>query len=584
MLKKMKKFINKISRMLKALIVVPFILVTSCNDDFLTEKPLDFLAPDNAYNTVAGIQQGITGLHYTIRLAWYSDGGDQDAFAIMMGSLGTDVAFHGENPGGNRKLVNYQSEMTSDNWQFNYMWNTTYTLVGRANALIYGIEHSSDNIWLSNAAKKDEYLAEAKFFRAWAYYFLVSLWGDVPLVLEPVTTAKADFVRTPKEEIFKAMEADLLFGTTKLPLPNKMEVPGRINQKAAWHKLTEVYLSWGKNQLAVDAASQVINNYGSALMKNRFGSAKDVLGSGDVYLDLHAYGNQNLASNTEAIWVIQNAPASVIGGNRFPGERGWGPAYFRMGNAPDGKKAFIGEIISGYPSGTGYLDIYGRPVAWIRPTNFMAYDVWRGDWNNDMRNAKHQIIRTFYYQNPASTFNGQAIDFSKFPAGTRDGIKDTCQYIYPYFMKHADPAHHLDDPARSGGGYNNKDVYAIRLADTYLLRAEAYIGLGNTALAAQDINEVRKRANATLVDPANVTMDYLLDERARELYGEEFRHITLRRTGKFLERVRKYCNNPIYPACNVQDYNVLLPIPQNQIDLNINGVIQQNPGYPGASN
>ena len=580
-MKKMKKYINMGNRWLRILFITPFFLISSCNDDFLTEKPLDFLAPENAYNTVKGIQQGITGLHYSVRLGWYSDASShQDGFAIMLGSLGTDVAFHGENPGGNRKLVNYQAEMTSENVQFSMMWDDSYVLISRANTLIYGIENSDDAIWTGNPQKKNEYLAEAKFFRAWAYYFLVSLWGDVPLVLERVTSAKVDFVRNPKEDILKAMEDDLVFGTTNLPLPDKMEAPGRINQKAAWHLLTQVYLSWSKYQKAVDAATQVINGYGSALMKNRFGSTKDVFGTGDVFLDLHAFGNQNLPENKEAIWVIQNSP-QVAGGYDFPGERGWGPAYFRMGNAPDGKKAFLGELYNG--KYTGYLDKYGRPVAWIRPTDYMAYNVWLSDWNNDFRNANHQIIRTFYFENPQSTYDGQVIDFSLYPAGTRDPLKDTCQYIYPYFMKHADPNNHFTDPARSGGGYNNKDVYAMRLADTYLLRAEAYIGLGNQASAAQDINEVRTRSNATPVLAGDVDIDYLLDERARELYGEEFRHITLRRTGKFLERVRLYCNNPIYPACNVQDYNVLFPIPQNQIDLNIDAVIQQNPGYPSAN-
>jgi len=576
----MKININRSIRILMLLAVMPFVPFTACNEDVLDEVPLDFLAPENAYNTIPGIQQGITGLHYSVRYGWFGDAGDQDAFAIMLGSLGTDVAFHGENPGGNRKLVNYQAEMTSENVQFTFMWNSSYTLIQRANALIGGIENSDDEIWAGNPDKRNEYLAEAMFFRAWTNYFLVSLWGDVPLVTEVITSAKVDFVRTPKEEIFKSMEDDLTFAAANLPLPGAMEAPGRINQKAAWHVLTEVYLSWGKYQDAVNAASKVIDGYGSALMTERFGSTVDVFGTGDVFLDLHAYGNQNLAQNTEAIWVIQNSPL-VTGGYDFPGERGWGPAYFRMGNTPDGKKAFRGELVDG--KYTGYLDIYGRPVSWIKPTNHMAYDVWQSDWDNDIRNAPHQIIRTFYFDNPESTYDGQAIDFSLYPAGSRDALKDTCQYIYPYFMKHSDPKNHFNNPQQSGGGRNNKDIYAIRLADTYLLRAEAYIGLSNQTLAAADINAVRTRAKATPVDAADVDIDYLLDERARELYGEEFRHITLRRTGKFLERVRKYNNNPIYPGCNVQDYNVLFPIPQSQIDLNIGADIPQNPGYPSAA-
>jgi hypothetical protein len=196
-----------------------------------------------------------------------------------------------------------------------------------------------------------------------------------------------------------------------------------------------------------------------------------------------------------------------------------------------------------------------------------------------MRNAEYQIKRNFYYDNPASAFNKKKIDFSLYPAGTRDWLKDTCQYIYPYFLKHSDPLHHFTEPNRSGGGWTHKDFYVLRLAETILLRAEANIGLGKKDLAAADINSIRTRANATPVPVANVTIDYLLDERARELYAEEWRPITLRRTGKLLERVRKYNNNPVFPACNIQDFNVLFPIPQNQIDLNIDAKMEQNPGY-----
>jgi hypothetical protein len=372
------------------------------------------------------------------------------------------------------------------------------------------------------------------------------------------------------------MEEDLTFAATNLPKRGMEEAPGRITQGAAWHILSECYLSQSKFQQAVDAASELIDGPDYALMTDRFGSTVDVFGSGDVFLDLFAYGNQNLPENSEAIWVIQIEPL-ITGGLSYPGERAWGPAYFRMGNTPDGFKAFRGELVNGVY--TGYSDTLGRPVAWMRPTNYTSYFIWMSDWYNDIRNAKHNIKRDFYFDNPQSAYDKQKIDFSLYAPGTRDPLKDTCQYIYPFFMKHADPLNHFTDPGRSGGGSNHKDVYAIRLAETILLRAEAYIGLGNNALAAADINAIRNRAKANPVEPEAVNLDYILDERARELYAEEFRHITLRRMGKLLERVREYNNNPVNPACNIQDHNVLFPIPQSQIDLNVDAVIEQNPGY-----
>jgi len=569
----MKNYIYLINKKLVSFAIVLLSIFSSCSEDVLKETPLDFLAPENAYNTVSGIRQGINGLQFYVRDTWYF-GDNQDQLSIMFG-CGTDVAYHGENPGGNIKLVNYKNEMTPENAIFTYFWERNYILIQRANVLIDRIKASDKTIWTSDA-QKNVYLGEAMFFRAYAYRILVTLYGDVPLVTEPTKSAKADFVRAPKADIYKLMEEDLTFAVANLPVRGKEEAPGRITQGAAGHFLSELYIAESKYQQAVDAASKVIDGGAYSLMTKRFGSTRDVFGKGDVFLDLFAYGNHNLAENKEALWVIQFEPL-ITGGSQFPGERAWGPAYFRMGNTPDGFPAFRGELyLNAY---TGYSDTLGRPVSWIHPTNFAAYNMWRSDWTNDIRNAEHNIKRNFYYDSPASKFNKKKVDFSLYPKGSRDALKDTCQYIYPYFMKHTDPLHHFTEPNRSGGGYNHKDVYAVRLAETVLLRAEAYIGLGKNDLAAADINAVRSRANAKPVNAADVNIDYLLDERARELYAEEFRPITLRRTGKLLERVRKYCNNPIFPACNIQDYNVLFPIPQKQMDLNINAKTEQNPGY-----
>ncbi len=571
----MKKYIDMFSKGLLLLAIIPALLLSSCSKDVLNETALDFLSTDNAYNTVSGIQQGISGLHTKVRTSWYTEDGGQPEICTMLGGLGTDIAFHGEDPNSTTFLSNYATYLTSANTNMAHFWSYNYELIQMANVLIKGINAADAGIWTDDA-QKNAYLAEAMFFRAYAYRMLVSYYGDVPLVTEVINTAKTDFVRAPKADIYKQMEEDLTFAAANLPSRGKEEAPGRITQAAALTLLTELYINEAKYQEAVDAASEVIDGGEYALMTQRFGSTVDVFGSGDVFLDLFAYGNQNLAENTENIWTIQFEPL-VTGGSSFPGERAWGPAYFRMGNTPDGVKAFRGDLYNGVY--TGYSDSLGRGVSWIHPTNYAAYDIWRSDWYNDIRNAKHMIKRDFYFDNPASVYDKQKIDFSLYPAGSRDAIKDTCQYIYPYFLKHADPLHHLTNKALAGVGYNHKDVYAIRLAETILLRAEAYVDLGKKDLAAADINLIRARAHANPIDASKADLDYVLDERARELYAEEFRHITLRRMGKLLERVRKYNNNPKNPGLNIQDYNVLFPIPQSQIDLNIDAVMEQNDGY-----
>ena len=121
-----------------------------------------------------------------------------------------------------------------------------------------------------------------------------------------------------------------------------------------------------------------------------------------------------------------------------------------------------------------------------------------------------------------------------------------------------------------------KDKYLIRLPDTWLLLAEAQMRQGNMDDAAASINMVRNRANATPVTPAEVTLDYILDERARELYGEEKRRLTLVRTGIFMDRVQRY---NVVAGPNFQPHNELFPIPQTAIDANTGAVLEQNPGF-----
>jgi len=564
-----------LSKSYSLLAVLILLILTGCNEDkILKEVPLDFLSPSNAYSTPAGAKQGIAALNDDIRSRFYTG---NDGELQVLEAIGTDIAFYGEDPGGTDYLSNYAINLNPDMYYIKDFWNQFYAIVQKANVLIDGISKSDIKAW-ANEAERNRYIAEARFFRAFTYRFLVTLWGDVPLVDGVINSVKTDFVRAPKADIYKLIENDLIFGTVNLPVPGKEWAPGAITQGAAWHLLSEIYLAQSKFQSAKDAASAVIGGYNYALMQTRFGTklGKDIFGSGDVYYDLFAKENQNFSGNTEDIWVVQAEPI-IPGGGSMAGERAFGPAYFRMGNTPDGKKAFRGELYKG--SYTGYSDTLGRPVSWTRPTNYVVYDIWRSDWKQDIRNAEHNIKRNFYYDNPESIYDKKKVDFSLYPAGTRDAIKDTCQYIFPYFMKVASPLEHYTDLARSGGGYTHKDAYAFRLAETFLLRAEANLGLGNKDLAAADINAVRNRAKATPVLPALVTIDYILDERARELYSEEFRLITLLRLGKLVERVRKYNNDPFIHGLNIQDYNNLWPIPQDFIDLNIDVKIAQNPGY-----
>ena len=631
--------------------------VNSCNDEaFLEEKAYSFLDVSKTYSSLEGLRQGMAGCYANVRRYWYWGEEIQDPEGIMLGGLGTDVAYHGEDPSSFKWLTNYETYLvpegpyaaqTDRNNTVFHHWRYAFELVSRANYMIMGCEEIDEGQWRSPEQKK-AYIAEAKFFRAWAYRLLTALYGEVPVIDWATTGVKLDYERDPLSKAYALMESDLIAGTTDLPDKGEEEATTRINRGAAYQLLCEVYLAQKKYNEAVQAANALINNPKFTLMTESFGGKKSVWGTSDVFWDLHADGNQY---NAEAIWVMPMIPNTSDGHANHRASRCWAPAYFRFQHAPDapvelttGNYEFIqgtttrqtrgmwcafrgkdlGVGVTGGESHewdpvndprhfwNGISDTLSRGVAWIHPTNLTAYYIWKDNWDNDYRNARHMVYRDFYYDNPRSAFHGKKVNLKEdykewYPksqggiaedvgrtAAIRDLQNDTCQYIFPFFMKKFDPCKAVTNSPTSGNGDSFKDIYIMRLAETYLSRAEAYIGLGQYDKAIEDINTVRRRSNAKVVTEAEAiaysgsVLDYLLDERIRELYTEEMRHIILRRTGKFFERTVKYNNNPnvvkgtMKPGQNLMKANLLWPIPQREIEANVDNQWEQNPGYlPG---
>ena len=222
--------------------------------------------------------------------------------------------------------------------------------------------------------------------------------------------------------------------------------------------------------------------------------------------------------------------------------------------------------------------------------------IWGTDGTNDNRNAPYLIVRDFKISNPDAAGYGEWL--------VADGHLDEqweLRHFYPFIMKFS-RLHDLPDAVYATNtdgsiktdslgnkilGYvgnasdqliancSFKDEYLYRLAGTYLLRAEAYIKNNQLDLALADINALRTRANATPAELSEINLDYLMDEQLRELYFEDYRYVTLARMNKYVERTRKY--NPM--GYNVADHNGLYPIPFSEIERNVTGNIEQNPGY-----
>lgn len=570
------KNIRKLFNVKYSFFLAFFILFsTACNEDILEEKPLDFFSPDNAFLTEEGVIQGITAIHERVRDAYYSF----TEFGTMnWRAHGSDLGYVGEVPARLLSYINSYKDIAPNRRYVVATWNTGFQIIQMTNVLIDKIGELEPDVFEGGDAGKNLYLGEARFFRAFQYRYLVSTYGDIPLLTEPVESAKADFVRDPVSAVRKQMQEDFRFAADHLPNPGEEAAPGRITKGPALHYLGETYLEEGDSQAALDALNQVVDGFDYDLMTERFGTrlGNDVFGAGDAFYDLFGFENHNLPENTEAMWVLQVEPL-IQGGGQVSSAYIFGPRYFDLGLTPDGYEAILGIKYDGRY--TGYSDTMGRGTANVRGTSLVYYTIWESDWDTDIRNAEHNIKRNYYFDNPESKYDKQKIDFSLYDPPRPNLLQDTTKVLYPMHTKFLDPLNYFLQPNRAGGGITHKDWYGLRFAETLLLRAEAHLAAGNADAAAADVNRVRNRAQATPVSAADIDIDYILDERARELYGEEWRLVTLRRVGKLLERTLKYNDNPVNPGAGMEPHNVLWPIPQEQIDLNVDADFAQNPGY-----
>lgn len=525
----------------------------SCDPDFLEEVPLSDYSTVNVLTSEAGFEAHITALHKAARDEMAARDGAR-YFYIMQNS--TDVADFGN---AAVHSTNYNNLLTPSGAHIGWVWDWAYQdMLLTANTIItYANDPELAEIW-SSEGYKNAIIGEAMFFRAYTHNMMANLFGGVPIVDTIYTAPKLDFVRNTREEVLESARQDLEFASEWLP--GLADQDGRIVKAAADHLLTEVYISLGLYDQAVEAADRVIGSGLYRLMTERFGSKLSE--PGDAFSDLFRDENQNRSQgNMESIYVWQFEDMTLGGQGGSNGNnrlRNWGPWYERLVD-PNGRAGMV------------LVDSMGRGTGQVRPTPYWLYDIWAGDWDNDMRNSVHNVRREFRYTNPASEYFGQVVE-------PRTTAIDTMQNIYPYPRKIEGDIGTLTNTSTAWSGRTYQDFMVYRLAETYLLRAEAYFRKGDLQSAAEDINVVRERANATPITASDVTEDYILDERARELITEEPRRRTLVRMGRLAERVRQYSIREL-TRNTVQDFHQWWPIPQSAIDANLDAKLEQNPGY-----
>lgn len=529
-------------------VITGVLLLAGCSKRVLNEDAPNILVADNLYVDKSGFEAGLNGLYDEVRRlrsgnAYKGNTGFMSGVSVV----GVDNAYSNF-PGGPEAVLNTWGADNNPSFvAFSPLWSWLYETINAANTIVDRAGNPKID-W--TADEKNEVLAEAKCIRAWCYRHLTYLWGAVPLTLHESSGAniKTDWERAPVSVVRDSMEADWLFAERYLPETSDND--GKVIKGVAETYLAELYLAEGDAQKAKTEALKVTQDPNYALITQRYGVDKKNPGS--PYTDMFLDGNSDRSQgNTEALWVFQNEK-NVVGGEGYNiMYRFWGSKYYSI--KVGGKNPILVSPENG-----------GRSIGRFAATKF-AFDTFGTD---DDRGSSYNWRYYWLINNPDVPAGYSLGDTIRLDTAA---IEKTGNLSWPCTRKwdYANP----DDP-NSNTQYDDQ-VY-LRSADTWLLLAEADYDLKDLQGAADAINALRARSHASLITASEVTLDFILDERSRELFTEEERRYTLLRTHSWLRRTKLY-NHVAGP--NITPRDTLLPIPQNVIDANITKPMTQNPGF-----
>lgn len=483
--------------------------LSACDKDFLEVEPRGTVLESNYYSNP---QEAFAGLVAAYDPLGWEAGGTFHNIAAINGA--SDDAYAGG--GGSSDMNTWQvwNNYTLDpaiGPQSEY-WNRNYTGISRANTILEKVQAGIPGM---DNAMQARFIAEAKFLRAYYYFDLVRLFRNVPLITNSLSTEQIYNVTQAKpEEVYAQVEKDLTEAIQNLPktVPASSE-GGRVTQGAAKALLGKVHLyqkEWSQAaaQLAdVNGTPGGTSQYGYKLMSN-FGA---------IFSPANKF-------NSESIFEIVHT--SVANGH-------WGAFPNIEGNIAVTMMGPRGYAGSTYVAGWGF-----------NPLTLDLVNALKGD-----PRYKHTVA------NLDSLEKAGVASYEK-------GYQNTGYFVEKYAPKAAWKS--------TGGGEPllnwPNDYIEIRLADTYLMEAEALIqGGGDLARAAALLNAVRARVGLA---PVAATLDNVYRERRLELATEGHRWYDLVRTGR--------AATVLAPFGFKAGKHEVLPIPQAELN---NTKLEQNPEY-----
>ncbi len=566
-------------------ITVASMAVAGCKK-LLVEQPKSQITPQ-FFSTPGGILGGIAGVYSDMRSLWGTEGFTNITLA------GTDEDLAGGSASGSY-FWTYNNIPAGDG-AITALWNIAYQDINTLN----GVLQFGATAQIPDSTRK-QYLAQAKFLRAFYYFYLVQTFGDVPLHLDFITTATTADTRAPIKDVYAQIITDFTQASTELQATPTAPFLGKpATQAAALYFLAKVYLTRGWSSAADPNDFSQAASIASSLIQNKSQYGIDLW---QDYNDANKLGNEY---GKETLFVVDRE-ADLKYGERTTGSFASGPkengtCFFFRPNYP--------TVNANFPASGGSnvmtRDIAnGRPFIRIRPNPSYILNVAFADRVNDSR--YDNTFQTVWIANTAniSTPRGPLVvgvdtaiwmpdSATAAQALARNPAFKGVVIPPPYTPTFFPSMKKYDDPSRASlNDASTRPFIFAKFSDVYLIAAEAYFKAGDNNSAANMLNVLRQRAAfrptnsqaqnddavaAQTINPGDVTLDFILEERTRELYGECQRWWDLVRTQTLVDRVNRY--NPEASA-HIQNTNVLRPIPQTQIDLVTTGPkFPQNPGY-----
>lgn len=521
----------------------------SC-EDYIEEENLSNVNGDVFYTTDAGFQ--------TLVNANYAQLKEIYGYEPWLFSAGTDLYAEGrdQEPPGLSQYI----QLTPSADGVGQLYSSCYRAIQSANMAIHYGELNTES------STVNQRLGEIRYLRANAYFLLVQTYGGVGLVTEYIESPVLTFDRNSAEEIYSFIISEL---ETALSTVGGGGYDGRVTKRAVQHLLAKVHLT------------RAYESYGASDDFSKAASyADDAIAGQSLTIPFEELWTPGNEMNAETLFSVQFSPesnstnptelghmqnlffSSYLGGSEISGD-----APYRSYNLCPTQFA-----ISLYDQGDDRWEATFMTEAYER-----YYDYF------DVEDHNSLLVAHYYAPKWASTPADLANYQNLHPEAT---IHPYGEYV-PSVSRNLDyqtiPVKKFDDPIApfGGGRTSTRDLILSRLGETYLIAAEAYLQSGDPTTALARLNEVRNRANATPATAADLDIDYILDERARELLGEYHRWFDLKRTGKLVERasLHHYLIEESNFAGANGELKILRPIPQEAIDLNQNKDFPQNPAY-----